>query len=133
MGEEIFNGVGGSIDIVLKRPDGFWFYEIKTAKTARACIREALGQLLEYSYWPKTQKAKRLWLHTRDMVDRHDPHPPLGVRIDRAKKLGEYVAALRAEKGSEANLLEHFDMSIGAFSLLPTEAKARGGGYTGPS
>ena len=61
-----------------------------------------------------------------------DPHPPLSVRIERSKKLGEYVAALRAEKGPDANLLELFDMSIGAFSLLPTEQKSRDGGYTGP-
>ncbi|MDG1287885.1 MAG: hypothetical protein P8P30_10060 [Rickettsiales bacterium] len=65
-------------------------------------------------------------------AEEEDPHPPLSVRVERSKKLGEYVAALRAEKGPEANLLEYLDMSIGAFSLLPTEKKALGGGYTGP-
>ena len=27
------------------------FYEIKSRLTPRLCIREALGQLLEYAYW----------------------------------------------------------------------------------
>lgn len=40
------------IDVVVKATDGWWFYEIKTAATARGCIREAIGQLLDYSYWP---------------------------------------------------------------------------------
>jgi hypothetical protein len=48
------------IDVVRRLPTGFWFYEIKTALSARACIREALGQLLEYSIWPGAQQAERL-------------------------------------------------------------------------
>ena len=57
--------------------------------------------------------------------EEQDPHPALSIRIERSKKLGKYVAALRIEKGEEANLLEHFDMSIRSFSLLPTEQKSR--------
>jgi hypothetical protein len=33
---------------------------VKTATSARACIREAIGQLLEYSLWPEAQFASRL-------------------------------------------------------------------------
>jgi hypothetical protein len=56
-------GVNGtSIDLVVRRPGGYWFYEIKTANTVRACIREALGQLLEYAFWPGAQKAVRLFI-----------------------------------------------------------------------
>ena len=54
------SGVGTLIDVALRHPDSFWFYEIKTAHSPRACIREAIGQLLEYSYWPKTQEAAKL-------------------------------------------------------------------------
>jgi hypothetical protein len=54
-------GVNGtSIDLVVQRKSDYWFYEIKTADTVRACLREALGQLLEYSFWPGAQKAVRL-------------------------------------------------------------------------
>jgi hypothetical protein len=40
------SGVGTLIDIVVKMKDEYWFYEIKTALTPRACLREAIGQLL---------------------------------------------------------------------------------------
>ena len=56
--ENSMNGV--KIDVVVKQGDEYWFYEIKTASTVRACIRQALGQILEYSYWPGHQQAKRL-------------------------------------------------------------------------
>jgi hypothetical protein len=46
--------------LVLRQPDGYWFYEIKTSQSPRACIREAIGQLLEYSLWPGSQEACRL-------------------------------------------------------------------------
>ncbi|MGC1784471.1 MAG: hypothetical protein WA708_18245 [Acidobacteriaceae bacterium] len=36
------------------------YFEIKTGLSAQSCIREALGQLLEYSYWPGAEKATRL-------------------------------------------------------------------------
>lgn len=51
---------GGEIDLVVRQGEKFWFYEIKTSISARACIREALPQLLEYSFWPKAQVAERL-------------------------------------------------------------------------
>ena len=36
------------------------FYEIKTSASPRSCIREAIGQLLEYSYWPNTVEPKEI-------------------------------------------------------------------------
>ncbi len=51
---------GTRIDLVVRRKSRFWFYEIKTADSVRACIREAIGQLLEYAFWPGAQKAARL-------------------------------------------------------------------------
>jgi hypothetical protein len=48
---------GTSIDLVVRRKRGqYWFYEIKTATSPRACLREALGQLLEYAFWPGAEK-----------------------------------------------------------------------------
>ncbi|GAG10664.1 unnamed protein product, partial [marine sediment metagenome] len=60
VGTELASGAGTSVDVVVRRPDGYWFYEIKTAHSPRACIREALGQLLEYAFWPGGQEASRL-------------------------------------------------------------------------
>jgi hypothetical protein len=53
-------GQGTSIDIVVKTKDFCWFYEIKTTKSVKACIRQAIPQLLEYAYWPNDNRADRL-------------------------------------------------------------------------
>lgn len=60
VGTELSSGVGTSVDVVVRQEDEFWFYEIKTAFSPRACLRQALGQLLEYSFWPGSQEATRL-------------------------------------------------------------------------
>ena len=60
VGTEIDTGYGTSIDVVVSKDGAFWFYEIKTASTVKACIRQALPQLLEYAYWPNEEKAQRL-------------------------------------------------------------------------
>jgi hypothetical protein len=61
VGDEQPTGLGTKIDVVLRRKaDEFWYYEIKTALSPRACLREAFGQLLEYAYWPGAHEAKRL-------------------------------------------------------------------------
>lgn len=59
VGTELYSA-GGQVDVVVRRGDRFWFYEIKTAMSARGCVREALAQLLEYSFWPGAQVAERL-------------------------------------------------------------------------
>ena len=54
-------GRGTLIDVVVRHSAGAYsFYEIKTALSASACIREALGQVLEYAYWPGGQEPQRL-------------------------------------------------------------------------
>lgn len=60
VGTERPSGIGTRIDVVVRRNSDFWFYEIKTSGSPRACLREALGQLLEYSLWPGSQIASRL-------------------------------------------------------------------------
>jgi hypothetical protein len=51
VGTEVATGEGTSIDVVLKTPKSCWFYEIKIAESVRACIRQAIPQLLEYGFW----------------------------------------------------------------------------------
>ena len=60
VGDEQASGVGTSIDVVVRHKEKFHFYEIKTALSPRACLRQALGQLLEYAFWPGAQEASRL-------------------------------------------------------------------------
>jgi hypothetical protein len=57
---EVPTGNGNSVDVAVQQTEGFWFYEIKTFQSPRACVREAIGQLLEYAFWPKSQEACRL-------------------------------------------------------------------------
>jgi len=54
---------------VVKMNNEFWFYEIKTALTPRACLREAIGQLLEYGFWPTTQEPSRFIVVGEGLID----------------------------------------------------------------
>jgi hypothetical protein len=54
------SGLGTKIDVVVRRGKEFWYYEIKTALSPRTCIREALGQVFEYAFWPGAREASRL-------------------------------------------------------------------------
>jgi hypothetical protein len=69
VGTELASGVGTSVDLVVRLPEGYWYYEIKTAHSPRACIREALGQLLEYAFWPGAQEASRLTVVGESSLD----------------------------------------------------------------
>jgi hypothetical protein len=60
VGTEQGTGTGSRVDLVVRTGDRYRFYEIKTALSARACIREALAQLLDYAFWPGAQEAERL-------------------------------------------------------------------------
>jgi hypothetical protein len=47
-------------DVVVRINQEYWFFEIKTPGSPRHCIREAVGQLLEYAYWPGAPEVTRL-------------------------------------------------------------------------
>jgi hypothetical protein len=53
-------GIGMLVDVAVRDGDALVYYEIKTGLSAQACIREAIGQLMEYSYWPGAERADRL-------------------------------------------------------------------------
>ena len=57
------------IDIVVKDKSGLIFYEIKTYPTLKTSIREAIGQLIEYSSWTNHTKAKQLIVITQPHDD----------------------------------------------------------------
>lgn len=61
VGTEVPTGFGTLIDLVVSCPkDGDTFYEIKTNGTALRCIREAIGQLFEYHFYPGHKNASKL-------------------------------------------------------------------------
>jgi hypothetical protein len=53
-------GIGTSVDVASKDGKSYTYYELKTGLSAQSCIREAFGQLMEYSFWPGAQRADRL-------------------------------------------------------------------------
>jgi len=57
------------IDIVVKDNEDIIFYEIKSYTSLRTCIREAIGQLMEYSLWTNHKKAKKLIVITQPLGD----------------------------------------------------------------
>jgi hypothetical protein len=60
VGTELDTGSGTAVDVVTRHRGKTIFYEIKTAPSVRACIRQALPQLLEYAFWPADQRADEL-------------------------------------------------------------------------
>lgn len=48
------------------------FFELKTAKTVKAAIREAIGQLLEYNHYPDSNKADKLIIVTKHKPEEAD-------------------------------------------------------------
>lgn len=97
VGTEQNNSAGTRIDLVVRRDQAYLFYEIKTASSARGCIREALAQLLEYSFWPGVQEATCLVIVGEAPFD-------LDSRT--------YIARLREKFGLPINY-QQFDMKAG--------------------
>lgn len=61
---------GKKIDLVLKTKDLFTFYEIKTANSAKQCIREAFGQILEYTYFEGKKYADKIVIAGEYPIDK---------------------------------------------------------------
>ena len=58
-----------TVDIKAKTHFGKWHYfEIKT-DCPKLSIRSALGQILEYSYWPDSEKAEKLIIISDNVPD----------------------------------------------------------------
>lgn len=61
VGTESKTGFGTSVDLVVDcKIEGKTFYEIKTKGSALQCIRESIGQLIEYSLFAKNKHASKL-------------------------------------------------------------------------
>ena len=57
------------VDIVVSHNNSLIFYEIKTYNSIKTSIREALGQLIEYCFYPNLKKADELIIVTQIPVD----------------------------------------------------------------
>jgi len=110
VGTERWSG-SGRVDVMVRQKSKFWFYEIKTAMSARGCIAEALAQLLEYSYWPGAQLAEKLIIVGEPALDSDSE---------------TYLATLR-EQFSLPIEYQQFDLASG---VLVTSARGRSRGAT---
>lgn len=50
----------GEVDVAVRHDGSMIFFEIKTAPYAKSALREAVGQILEYAYWPNADRASEL-------------------------------------------------------------------------
>lgn len=60
---------GNRVDIIVKDGEKVIFYEIKTYPSLKTNIREAIGQLMEYSFWTSEDKATELVVITQPHGD----------------------------------------------------------------
>jgi hypothetical protein len=60
------------VDIQLHRGKDVTYFEIKMALTAKGCIRDALGQLLEYNMYPGKQRASEMVVVGEPVATPHD-------------------------------------------------------------
>lgn len=60
VGGENDTGRGSRIDLVVREGNKHIYYEIKAYPCIRTCLREALSQLMEYSYWPGGNSCERM-------------------------------------------------------------------------
>ena len=70
VGTEQATGHGAQIDLVVcDLDDQYVFYEIKASHPVLLSIREALGQLMEYAYYPRADNAKKLIVVSPNPID----------------------------------------------------------------
>ena len=67
--ENVGSEQGNGVDLAVKQGDQYTFYEFKTADTLKNSIRQALSQLLEYSYFPNESRANKLVIVSTNLIN----------------------------------------------------------------
>jgi hypothetical protein len=70
---------GNKIDVVVNDNGRTYFYEIKSALTARDCIRQAIGQILDYAYWPGQKNADKIFIVGEGALESNTPSPTMNI------------------------------------------------------
>lgn len=60
------------VDVKLIQPDYLGFYEVKSSSYASECIREALGQILFYSFYDQDYRKKKIYVVGQYPADKQD-------------------------------------------------------------
>lgn len=91
------------IDVVLKEDDGYVFYEIKTYNSLIASIRESIGQLLEYSFYPEIKPVNKLCI-----VSDVSPNETIKKYLDTLNKIINIpITYIQFDTINKTILLEH--------------------------
>lgn len=102
VGTENDTGRGSRVDLVVRNGNKHLYYEIKTSRNIRDCLREAIAQLLEYSYWPGGNEAEKL------VVVSENPMTPDAQR---------YLMTLR-ERFDVPIFYQYLDLELGTLGKL---------------
>lgn len=94
VGAEKDTGRGSRVDLVVHANGKHRYYEIKTDLCVRSCVRQAVGQLLEYSYWPGGHEAEQLVVVSENRL---------------TDDAGSYIKALRQRFGVPV-FYQHLDL-----------------------
>ncbi|BCG92585.1 hypothetical protein [Mesorhizobium sp. 131-2-1] len=70
VGTELSTGSSTTIDLVVKVGVTYEFYEIKTSPSIKKCLRQALSQLIEYTYWPSAARATKMVVASEASITR---------------------------------------------------------------
>lgn len=100
---ETGTGFGTNIDCYRKTKDRETFYEVKTYSSAKKCIREAIGQLLEYAIYPDKKRKYDLVVVGIPTLDMDDIF---------------YLKSLRSSLGLNLKYMK-CDLKTGEFEIFP--------------
>ena len=112
--DEYRSGNRARVDLALKQGDALTYFEIKICETARHCIRQAIGQLLEYSCWPQARRAARLIVVGEPVLDSNAKKIPHGLAD--GIPASHLLPAVRPDKTTTARKLTR---------LIPVEIQYR--------
>jgi hypothetical protein len=116
------------IDVAVKDGNEFIFYEVKVASSLKRVIREALGQLMEYSYYGATKIAKKLVIVSDYPLDEKNKAYLESKGVDTSTMT--YIQILKANTGSRVLLdgvcsptdaMEDLDLGMYLFQALQAE------------
>ncbi len=94
---------GARVDVAVNDNNNWIFFEVKSYIDLRTSIREALGQLLEYSHWPGRNKASKLVIVTQ--------------KISGIEKVKNYMSHLRERYGISIYYC-YYDLETGILSEM---------------
>ena len=58
------------IDLVVKHQDSYDLYEVKTNQDVRICIREAIGQIIDYAFFECNDRIEKMFIIGQNQISK---------------------------------------------------------------